>query len=91
MRISKFVYGFIIAFILLGVLIIAKIVGIWEVYEWGSNKDINYELISTNYFLNNIGFPSDLPTSTLVKDIKGLTGIDPAPKGLYFFTKKMII
>lgn len=27
---------------------------------------------------NYMGFPSDMPTSTLVKDIKGLTGIDPA-------------
>lgn len=110
MRISRYLYGFLIIAFILGGISIAKATDNWQVsykvnadgseielkgddvgeikgfmsiddiiVAYGIDKDGLYEYI---------GFPNDLPTSTLVKDIKGLTGIDPEPIKDYIIIEK---
>ncbi len=100
MRISRYLYGFLIIAFLLGGIGIAKATDNWQVsYKLnadGSEIELKGESVEeikgfmsiddiiSAYGIDKeglyeyMGFPSDLPTSTLVKDINGLTGIDPA-------------
>lgn len=101
MKISKFLYGFLILFLLLGGIGVAKLTDNWQVSgmvntdgseitlsgndveEIKGFMSIEEIIIAFNLekepFYQYMKFPSDLPTSTLVKDIKKLTGVDPEP------------
>lgn len=101
MKISKFLYGFLILFILLAGTGVAKLTDTWEVSgmvnpdgtevtltgqdveEIKGFNSIEEVIVAYNLekdaFYQYMNFPNDLPTSTLVKDIKKLTGIDPEP------------
>lgn len=98
-RISKYIYGFLIIAILLGGIGIAKLVGVWEVsakYNLDGSEVVLIDVddikgymsldeVISSFNLDKeemyqyMKFPADLPTSTLFKDIKGITGIDPEP------------
>lgn len=110
MRISKYLYGFLVIAFLLGGIGIAKATDNWQV-SYKVNPDgseieltgesvdeikgfMSIEEIIIAYNLDKdglyeyLGFSSDLPTSTLVKDIKSVTGIDPAPIKDYISLQK---